>query len=110
MSQQNPTTVRVKFNDLAEFFEEVRKDRDRIDRGILRLTVRRRYAQPFVHVAVVASAVIGNTVVHLEQRIGEAFFGDEKADGLTTKTQAALDKLTEEAKGLGLEVRAGVYE
>jgi hypothetical protein len=102
--------MRVKFNDLAEFLEEVRKDRDRIDRSILRLTVRRRYAQPFVHVAVVATVVVGNTVIHLENRIGEAFFGDEKADGLTAKTQAALDKLTEAAKGLGLDVRAGVCE
>jgi hypothetical protein len=110
MSQQNPTTVRVKFNDLAEFLEEVRKDRDRIDRGILRLTVRRRYAQPFVHVAVVATAVVGSTVVHLEHRIGEAFFGDEKADGLSARTQAALDNLTEAGKALGLEVRAGVFE
>lgn len=110
MSQQNATMVNVNFNDPDEFLEEVRKDTDRIERRILRLTVRRRYAQPFVHVAVVATAVVGNTVVHLEHRIGEAFFGDENADGLTTKTQAALDKLTEAAKALGLEVRAGVYE
>lgn len=110
MSQQNPTAVRVNFNDPDEFLDEVRKDRDRIDRSILRLTVRRRYAQPFVHIAVVATAVVCGTVVRLEQRIGEAFFGDEKADGLTARIQAALDKITEAAKGLGLEVRAGVYE
>jgi hypothetical protein len=110
MSHQNPPTLTVGFNDPDEFLDEVRKDIDRIERKILRVTVRRRYAQPFVHVAVVATAVVGNTAIHLEQRIGEAFFGDEKADGLTTKTQAALDKIGEAAKGLGLEVRAGVFE
>lgn len=110
MSQPNATLVRVNFNDLDEFLEEVRTDSDQIDRRILRVTLRRRYAQPFVHVAVVATAVVGNTMVHLEHRIGDAFFGDEKTTGLKTKVQSALDKLTDAAKTLGLEVRAGVYE
>lgn len=103
------TAVKVNFNDPDEFLAEVRKDHDRIDRGILRITVRRRYAPPFVHVSVVASAVIGTTVVSLDHRIGETFVGDEQG-AIQRKIQTALDRLGEEAGKLGLEVRTGVFE
>lgn len=100
----------VSFHDLEEYLAELRIDKDRIDRGILRLTVRRRYGSPFVTVSVVATATVEGVLVKLERRIGEAFGGDEKANGLTDKTQAALDTLTETGKSLGLDVRAGVFE
>lgn len=105
-----PNPIAVCFNDPDEFLDEVRRDRNRVARGILRLTVRRRYGNPFVTVAVVASAMIENTVVRLDHRVGEAFAGDEAANGLAAKAQAVLDKLAEAARNLGLEVRAGVYE
>jgi hypothetical protein len=107
-TRTNPLTV--SFNDPDEFLEEVRKDHDRVDRAILRLTVRRRYGEPFVTVSVVATAVIEGTVVRLEHRIGDAFVGDEKSNGLAAKTKTVLGKLADAAKPLGLEVRAGVYE
>lgn len=102
--------VVVSFHDPDEFLTELTLDKDRIDRGILRLTVRRRYASPFVTVSVVATATVEGVVVKLEHRIGEAFAGDEKANGLTDKAQAALGKLTEAGKSLNLDVRAGVFE
>ena len=46
----------------------------------------------------------------LEHRVGEAFAGDEKTNGLTDKAQAALDTLTDAEKSLSLDVRAGVFE
>lgn len=104
------TAVRVNFNDPDDFLAELRKDHDCIDRSILRITVRRRYAPPFVHVSVVASAVVGTTVVSLDQRIGETFAGDEAGSPIPAKVRAALDHLTTEAEKLGLEVRAGVFE
>ena len=110
MSETNTTAVKVNFHDPDEFLDELRKDRDRIDRNILRVTVRRRYAPPFVHVAVVATAVVGNTVVTLEQRLGEVFAGDEAGSPIPNKIQTALDRLTAAAVKLGLEVRAGVFE
>lgn len=104
------TPIAVSFHAPDEFLAELRLDKDRIDRGILRVTVRRRYGNPFVTVSVVATATVGGTLVKLEHRIGEAFAGDEKATGLAEKTQAALDTLTEAGKSLGLDVRAGVFE
>jgi hypothetical protein len=104
------TPVKVNFHDPDEFLDELRKDQDRIDRKLLRVTVRRRYAPPFVHVAVVATAVVGNSVVTLEHRVGEVFAGDEAGSSIPGKIQAGLDRLTAEAEKLGLEVRAGVFE
>ena len=48
--------IAVNFHDPDEFMTEIRFDKDRIDRGILRITVRRRYGNPFVTVSVVAMA------------------------------------------------------
>ncbi len=104
------TPIAVSFHDLEEYLAELRIDKDRIDRGILRVTVRRRYGSPFVTVSVVATATVEGVLVKLEHRVGEAFAGDEKANGLTDKAQAVLDKLTEIGKSLGLDVRAGVFE
>lgn len=100
----------VSFHDPDEFLTELRTDKDRIDRGILRVTVRRRYGSPFVTVSVVATATVEGVLVKLEHRIGEAFAGDEKVNGLTDKAQAALDTLTGAGKSFGLDVRAGVFE
>jgi hypothetical protein len=105
-----PTPMKVTFHDAGEFLDEIRTDRGLIDRGILRLTVRRRYGSPFVSVAVVATAAVAGVVVTLQHHVGETFAGDEKATGLSAKTQAILDQVADEAKALGLEVRAGVYE
>jgi hypothetical protein len=104
------TPVKVNFHDSSEFFDELRKDQDRIDRKILRITVRRRYAPPFVNVSVVATALVGITIVVLEHRVGEVFAGDEKGSPIPAKIQACLDRMTTAAEKLGLEVRAGVFE
>ena len=105
-----PTVKSVVFNDQEEFLTEIRQDRDRIERQILRLTVRRRYGNPFVTISVVATVAIADTVVKLDQRVGEVFVGDEKAKGLEGKIEAILVKMTDAGKALGLDVRAGVYE
>ena len=102
--------IAVSFHDPDEFLAELRLDEDRIDRGILRVTVRRRYGSPFVTVSVVATATIEGTLVKLDHRIGEAFAGDEKTNGLTDKAQSVLDSLTGAGKSLGLDVRSGVFE
>ena len=100
----------VSFHDLEEYLAELRIDKDRIDRGILRGPVRRRCGSPFVAVSVVATVTVEGVLVKLEHRVGEAFAGDEKANGLTDKAQATLNTLTDAGKSLGLDVRAGVFE
>ncbi len=107
---KEPIPLTVSFHDPDEYISELRRDHERIDRRILRVTVRRRYGEPFITISVIATAAIEGTIVKLEHRIGEAFAGDEKSNGLATKTQVVLDKLTEVGKALGLDVRSGVFE
>jgi hypothetical protein len=102
--------IGVSFHDLEEYLAELRIDKDRIDRGILRVTARRRYGNPFVTTAVVATAVVEGVLVKLEHRVGDAFAGDETAAGLDEKTRTALGKLSDAGNSLGLDVRAGVFE
>jgi hypothetical protein len=109
VSEATKAAVKVNFHDPDEFLEELRRDHDRVDRQILRVTVRRRYAPPFVHVAVLATAVVGTVVVTLEHRVGEMFPGDEAGSPIPGKIQSSIDRLTAEATKLGLEVRAGVF-
>ena len=106
----SPTVKSVVFNDQAEFLTEIRQDRDRIERQILRLTVRRQYGNPFITISVVATVAIADTIVKLDHRVGECFVGDEKAKGMEDKIRTTLDKITDAGKKLGLDVRAGVYE
>jgi hypothetical protein len=101
--------IAVSFHDPDEFLAELRLDEDRIDRDILRITVRRRYGNPFVTVSVVATATIEGTLVKVEVRIGEAFAGDEQASGIAQRTTGVLAQITEGGKSLVLEIRAGVY-
>lgn len=110
MSHAQKDNVKVNFHDPDEFLDELRKDHERVERLIVRITVRRRYVQPFVHVAVIASAVVDNFIVTLEQRVGETFVGDDASSPITAKIRASLDHLTAEATKLGLEVRTGVFE
>lgn len=77
--------ITVAFNDPNEFLSELRQDRERIDRGILRVTVRRRYGSPFVTESVVATATVDGVLVKLERRIGEAFAGDENAGSASSR-------------------------
>jgi hypothetical protein len=103
-------SLTISFHDPDEYLSELRRDHERIDRRILRVTVRRRYGEPFITISVIATAAVEGTIVKLEHRIGEAFAGDENSNGLSTKTQVVLDKLTEAGKALGLDVRSGVFE
>jgi hypothetical protein len=103
--------MKVSFNDPDEFLREVRIDADRVDRKIVRLTVRRRYQQPFVSVSVYASAVIGQFVVTLDHRLGETFAVEElRATEVGKKVDTVLTRLQRDMTDLGLEVRPGVFE
>jgi hypothetical protein len=103
--------MKVLFNDVGEFLTELRSDADEVEQKILRLTIRRRCQQPFVYVSVVSTVLIGRAVVTLDHRLGETFIGEDLHQSeVGKKADAMIERISEEAKGLGLEVRAGVYE
>ncbi len=103
--------MKVQFHAIEEFLTEITRDRECIDRGILRITVLRRFHDPFVHIFLLATAVIDRTVVRLDHRLGECFASDATAAaGIGKKAEELMNRLHREAEQLGLEVRAGVFE
>ncbi|MCE9561220.1 MAG: hypothetical protein K8U57_04120 [Planctomycetes bacterium] len=102
--------MKVQFHDPEEFLAEVRRDAERVDRKIVRVTIRRRYRPPFVTMSVIATAVVSPTVITLDHRVGETFSGDGHDSDLVTKATATIDKVTRVLNEIGLEVRPGVFE
>jgi hypothetical protein len=103
--------MKVQFHAVEEFLTEITRDRERIDRGILRVTVLRRFHDPFVHVFLLATAAVGSTIVRLDQRLGECFAADATAAaGIGKKGDELMARLGKEAERLGLEVRTGFFE
>jgi hypothetical protein len=101
----------VKFNDPSEFVRELRRDREKIERKILRLTCGHRHEYPMTVLTVLATALVGSVVVRLERRCGSYMTGDSNGMDQTLAAVRADCKLVEAAAHeLGLEVRAGVYE
>jgi hypothetical protein len=103
--------MKVQFHAIEEFLREITRDRDRIDRGILWVTILRRFHDPFVHMSLLATAVIGSTIVRLDQRLGECFAADATAAaGIGKKGDEHMARLGKEAERLRLEVRTGFFE
>ncbi|VTU02764.1 Marine sediment metagenome DNA, contig: S12H4_C00178 OS=marine sediment metagenome GN=S12H4_01031 PE=4 SV=1 [Gemmataceae bacterium] len=103
--------AQVRFTQVAEFIEELKRDGAEVQRNIVRVTFREEHQTPLTSVTVIASALVAGCVVTLARRCGGFMF----RDGPDAKeVWAAAEKhaeLVRTACGeLGLEVRAGVYE
>jgi hypothetical protein len=104
----------VKFTDAAEFVEELRKDLDLVERGIVRLTIRARPAREvdlpdLRHVSVVATALVEGRFVRLDRSCGETWGLDQDKQvlELAEEVQRLIEEFCQET---GLKVRGGVYE
>jgi len=105
----------VKFNDPKEFLEEMEKDRDEIDRRIVRLTTLRTPSKQVHSIylyTVVATYRRGDEIVRLEKFCGDYWHdintkGNEKTE---QNIKATYEILEEGIRKLGLEVRGGTYE
>lgn len=103
--------MKILFNAPDEFLAELRIDAEKVEQKILRVTVRHHYRAPFVEICVLASAVIGPNIVVLEHHLGQIFVGEQLAGSeVGSRTELVTARLREVGEGLGLEVRAGVYE
>lgn len=103
--------MKVQFHAVEEFLAEITKDADRVEGRILRVTVLRRFHDPFVHIFLLATTVVGGVIVRLDHRLGECFAMDATATAeVGKKAEALVARLDRAARELGLEVRAGVVE
>lgn len=103
--------MQVNFNDIDEFLNELHKDAAEIERGIVRVTQRARHAPAalLVHLSIVATARLGDTVLRLDVRCDDLTrFGAEYNDKVNAHARNLQEKLETGINSLGLEVRAGI--
>lgn len=100
----------VRFNDNGEFIENLTKDRESVDRRIVRVTTLYRqstFAASIRHLTVVATTRISGELVRLEVYCGD-LWGLGKDKPILDKAEALQHILTNRCAELGLEVRSGL--
>ncbi len=107
----------LKFNDVTEYCEELKKEKDNVDRKIVRVTNQTgptSLSPSIRNLSVISTFVVGFSyppvVVRLEYFCGQ-LWGFENQDTLIReKSEKAIKQIEEASKGLGMEVRAGIIE
>lgn len=100
----------VQFNDINEFLDELEKDRDHIQRGIVRITNQYRTSRltaSIQHLTVVATTRISGELVKLNVYCGD-LWGLGKDQPILEKAQDLQRTLVEKCTALSLEVRSGL--
>lgn len=103
----------IKFNVLAEFITELEADHTLIDRRICRIcTVYRSTSIPPVrHMYVVATAKLGEDILHFERYCGEILGLNKDQDKSAFENADTIrHRLVETCGALGLTVRYGLLE
>lgn len=103
--------LKVQFSNVDEFFEEIQKDREQIHRSIVRVTLHRSDRDQYVKIALVSSAYIDETIVHLRAFVGDCHAYDrDTAQKLWDLGLSMVAALTTRLKGLALDVRNGAWQ
>jgi len=104
----------VKFNQVDEFCEELEREQNNIDRGIVRVTnswQQSKLSSNISHVSVIATCSIKGQIVRLDRYCGDHWGLKSETD---EKTMQKAEQAQEEIKvccvRLNLDMRAGVLE
>jgi hypothetical protein len=107
----------VKFNDISEYCEELKKEKDHIDRNIVRLTNQMgpTALSPSIRNLSVISTYANcfsypTTIVRLEHYCGQLWGMENQDTSIREAAEKAINQIEAVCKELGLEVRAGVIE
>lgn len=103
--------MRVRFSDVDEYLEELRKDAPLVDRKILRLTnsFQARSFSPHIHtLTVMATARVNDSVVVLEASCGDLWGQSVPDEETLGRADAIHSRIKQTAADLELEVRAGL--
>jgi hypothetical protein len=100
----------VQFNDVHEFLENLDKDRDLVERRIVRVTNLYRQSKltaSIQHLSVLATARISGEIVRLEVYCGDLWnLGSDQAT--LEKASGVQRTVTDECARLNLDVRVGL--
>ena len=101
----------ARFTDPREFVQDLTRDVDLVERGIVRVSKVARPAMQgaVTRVSVNAGAIVANRPVILETLIGDLWGSRDDAKVQAAAT-AAVDELEHALQAIGLQVRAGMLE
>jgi len=106
--------LKVKFNMVKEFCEEILNDKDNIDRKIVRVTKSFTPSRmsPNIHiVSLLAGYSVSNQLVYLNRYCGEIWGINTESDKkIADKAEVGIDEITSVCLEAGLEIRAGLLE
>jgi hypothetical protein len=102
----------VRFSDVSEFIEELRKNKSGIYGGILRVT--RKFDHwpdipKIYNIYVVATYKIDDVIVRLDVYCGDTF-NEEHTKKADQEGDKIISKLKKASIDLGLSCRAGMYQ
>lgn len=106
----------IRFSDVDEFIDELRKDFIHIEHGIVRVTRTWRPSRetPAIqHVSVVATAIVRGHIVRFERCFGDDWgpnFAGPSRDAILRGSEEALRTLEDYCQKAGLHFRAGIFE
>lgn len=115
------TMATIQFTNVEEFLEELTKDTDLVDRGIVRITRSYRRTGPdglFLALEVIATAKVGEDVVVMNRPCGQFMQYSHPPDAVVASpaqasaqsaADSAVESLEKGCADLGLETRAGVF-
>lgn len=105
--------AQVKFSYLDDFLDELEKDKDKVDRGIVRLVYSftpTKISPNIQHLSVVATARVAGQVYHLEVYCGDLWRIEGQDQAVRDKGKKVKKEIEEGCARLGLEVRGGSIE
>ena len=102
----------VRFSDVSEFIEELRKNKSTIYSGIIRVTRKFDHWQDIpkiYNIYVVATYKIDDVIVRLDVYCGDTF-NEEHTKKADQEGDKIIAKLKKASADLGLSYRGGMYQ
>ncbi len=107
--------MKIKFSNLKDFIEELEKDKDKVERGIVRVNTATQVStmSPAIHLTfVLAECIIGNHIIEYREYCGDLWGKGFECDEKTRSKEKALrSQLDAELTRLGItDIRGGTIE
>lgn len=100
----------VKFSHPDDFLEELERDKEKVDRGIVRLVysfTASKLSPNIQHLSVVATALVAGQVYRLEAYCGDLWRIEDQDQPVHDKGMSVKKQIEYGCARLGLEVRGG---
>ena len=101
----------VQFSDPEDFLAELEKDKEKVDRNLVRLVYQStpsRMSPNIQHLSVLATALVAGQVYRLEAYCGDLWRIESQDQPVYDKGKKVKEQIASGCAKLGLEVRGGV--